>query len=72
MSDGDRRSIFDDFQNFDFCKKIESWVFSGLIGHSGILEISVFGIFSRFCFFVFLGFFGVVWKFRREASALVL
>ena len=45
----------------DFCQKFGFWVFWEVTGHSGILEISFFLVFSRFqhfIFFVFLGFLG--------------
>ena len=42
----------------DFCQKFEFWVFWGVIGHSGSLEMSVFLVFGRSQNFDFLGFFG--------------
>ena len=41
-----------------FCQKFEFWVFWGVIGHSGSLEMSVFLVFGRSQNFDFLGFFG--------------
>ena len=41
----------------DFCQKFEFWVFWGIIGHSGTLEMSVFLVFSRFQNFYFFWFF---------------
>ena len=59
-------SIFDQKMRFlviskisDFCQKLEFWAFWEVTGGSGILEISVFLVFRRFCFFFdFLGFLG--------------
>ena len=42
----------------DFCQKFEFWVFWGVIGHSGSLEMSIFLVFGRSQNFDFLGFFG--------------
>ena len=41
-----------------FCQKFDFWVFWEATGHSGILEISIVLVFSRFVFFDFLGFLG--------------
>ena len=56
----------------DFCQKIEFWVFWGVIGHSGSLEMSIFLVFGRSQNFDFLGFFWSVWKFWWAAMALCL
>ena len=42
----------------DFCQKFGFWVFLEVTGHSGILEISIFLIFSRFQNFDFFDFLG--------------
>ena len=42
----------------DFCQKFEFWVFWGVIGHSGTLEMSFFLIFGRSQNFDFFGFLG--------------
>ena len=42
----------------DFCQKFDFWVFLEVTGHSGILEISIFLIFSRFQNFDFFDFLG--------------
>ena len=58
-------SIFDQKMRFltilkisDFCQKIGFWVFLEVTGHSGVLEISIFLIFSRFQNFDFFDFLG--------------
>ena len=58
-------SIFDQKMRFltilkisDFCQKFGFWVFLEVTGHSGILEISIFLIFSRFQNFDFFDFLG--------------
>ena len=58
-------SIFDQKMQFlmilkisDFCQKFEFWVFWGVIGHSGSLEMSIFLVFGRSQNFDFFGFFG--------------
>ena len=42
----------------DFCQKFGFWVFLEVTGHSGILEISICLIFSRFQNFDFFDFLG--------------
>ena len=48
--------ILDDFENFDSCKQIGFWIFrgGGGTGHTGIVEISILLVFSRFQNFDFL------------------
>ena len=53
-----QNSIFDDFENFGFLTKFGFWVFWVVTGDSGILEMSVFLVFSRFQNFDFFWFFG--------------
>ena len=66
-----QNSIFDDFENFGFCQKFGFWVFLEVTGHSGILEISIFLIFSRFQNFDFFDFLGGL-KILAEGCGAVL
>ena len=71
-ADGARRSIFDDFVNSGFCQKFGFLAILEVTGASGMLKILFlflvdFKIFGNFDFF---GFWGVVWKFSREAAGL--
>ena len=69
-----KKSIFDDFKNFEKISKNRFFEhFGALWGLGGVGKLGFFGflmIWTFLDFFDFFGFWGVVWKFWREAMGL--